>query len=159
DTRPNRSITSHIARLGSHRGSTQDTRPFAGGRGGKERPRGARRATGPGGRSAPAPWRRTAQQLIGWGSAPAPGPRKAEQLLGLLRRALTLRTVLARTHRSRVSGTTMTTVTAPRVYVGSADDVLARGCVQVSGGGHGIAVFAHEGRFYAIDNRCPHMGF
>jgi nitrite reductase/ring-hydroxylating ferredoxin subunit len=31
--------------------------------------------------------------------------------------------------------------------------------MQVSGGGYGIAVFAHEGRFFAIDNRCPHMGF
>jgi nitrite reductase/ring-hydroxylating ferredoxin subunit len=53
----------------------------------------------------------------------------------------------------------MTTVTSARVYVGLVADVQARGCVQVSGGGHGIAVFAHEGRFYAIDNRCPHMGF
>jgi hypothetical protein len=48
----------------------------------------------------------------------------------------------------------MTTVTSAKVHVGSVDDVQARGCVQVSGGGHGIAVFAHEGRFYAVDNRC-----
>src|SRR3954451_5859466 len=53
----------------------------------------------------------------------------------------------------------MTTVTGARVYVGTIEDVLARGCVQVSGGGFGLAVFAHEGRFYALDNRCPHMGF
>jgi nitrite reductase/ring-hydroxylating ferredoxin subunit len=53
----------------------------------------------------------------------------------------------------------MTTVTSAKVYVGLVADVQARACVQVSGGGHGIAVFAHEGRFYAIDNRCPHMGF
>src|SRR5713226_2146646 len=53
----------------------------------------------------------------------------------------------------------MTAVTATKVYVGSVEDVRARGCVQVSGGGHGIAVFAHEDRFYALDNRCPHMGF
>ena len=53
----------------------------------------------------------------------------------------------------------MTTTTSARVHVGTVEDIQARGCVQVSGGGHGIAVFAHEGRFYAVDNRCPHMGF
>jgi nitrite reductase/ring-hydroxylating ferredoxin subunit len=53
----------------------------------------------------------------------------------------------------------MTAVATTKVYVGSVEDVKARGCVQVSGGGHGIAVFAHEDRFYALDNRCPHMGF
>jgi nitrite reductase/ring-hydroxylating ferredoxin subunit len=53
----------------------------------------------------------------------------------------------------------MTTTTRTRVHVGTVDDIQARGCVQVSGGGHGIAVFAHEGHFYAVDNRCPHMGF
>jgi nitrite reductase/ring-hydroxylating ferredoxin subunit len=53
----------------------------------------------------------------------------------------------------------MTTVTSSKVYVGLVGDVQSRGCVQVSGGGHGIAVFAHEDRFYAVDNRCPHMGF
>jgi nitrite reductase/ring-hydroxylating ferredoxin subunit len=29
----------------------------------------------------------------------------------------------------------------------------------VSGGRHGIAVFADGGNVYAVDNRCPHMGF
>jgi nitrite reductase/ring-hydroxylating ferredoxin subunit len=29
----------------------------------------------------------------------------------------------------------------------------------VSGGRHGIAVFATEDGIYAVDNRCPHMGF
>jgi nitrite reductase/ring-hydroxylating ferredoxin subunit len=53
----------------------------------------------------------------------------------------------------------MTTITSTRVHAGSVDDVQARGCVQVSGGGLGLAVFAHEGRFFACDNRCPHMGF
>ena len=28
-----------------------------------------------------------------------------------------------------------------------------------TGGGHTIAVFHHEGEVYAVDNRCPHMGF
>lgn len=53
----------------------------------------------------------------------------------------------------------MTTVSGTRVYVGLVEDVRTRLCVQVSGGGHGIAVFAHEDRFFAVDNRCPHMGF
>jgi nitrite reductase/ring-hydroxylating ferredoxin subunit len=53
----------------------------------------------------------------------------------------------------------MATVTGEKVYVGLLGEVQARGCVQVRGGGHGIAVFAHDGRFYAVDNRCPHMGF
>lgn len=29
----------------------------------------------------------------------------------------------------------------------------------VSGGRHGIVVFVSDGRAYAVDNRCPHMGF
>lgn len=29
----------------------------------------------------------------------------------------------------------------------------------VSGGKHGIAVFISDGKPYAVDNRCPHMGF
>jgi nitrite reductase/ring-hydroxylating ferredoxin subunit len=29
----------------------------------------------------------------------------------------------------------------------------------VSGGGHVIVVYDHDGRIYAVDNRCPHMGF
>src|SRR5215218_4327005 len=29
----------------------------------------------------------------------------------------------------------------------------------VSGGRHGIAVFATDDGVYAVDNRCPHMGF
>src|SRR5690606_17873267 len=28
-----------------------------------------------------------------------------------------------------------------------------------SGGRHGIAVFISDGKPYAVDNRCPHMGF
>lgn len=29
----------------------------------------------------------------------------------------------------------------------------------ISGGRHGIAVFVSDGKPYAVDNRCPHMGF
>src|SRR5215469_16703084 len=53
----------------------------------------------------------------------------------------------------------MSTLTAERVRVGSVAELEDRGCIVVSGGGHGIAVLVHEGHFYAFDNRCPHMGF
>ncbi len=45
----------------------------------------------------------------------------------------------------------------------SLEELRHRGVVTVTGlpGGprHGIAVFLHEDRAYAVDNRCPHMGF
>ncbi|HET9016855.1 MAG TPA: Rieske (2Fe-2S) protein [Thermomicrobiaceae bacterium] len=47
---------------------------------------------------------------------------------------------------------------ANRVRVGRLEE-LAAGCRVVSGGRHGIAVFVDGGRAYAVDNRCPHMGF
>src|SRR6266540_1538558 len=31
--------------------------------------------------------------------------------------------------------------------------------VTLGGSGHNVAVFWHEGEAYAVDNRCPHMGF
>ena len=46
-----------------------------------------------------------------------------------------------------------------RVRIGSVAELRERGCTVISAGGHGIAVFAHEGGFSAVDNRCPHMGF
>ncbi|MGH2350014.1 MAG: Rieske (2Fe-2S) protein, partial [Chloroflexota bacterium] len=43
------------------------------------------------------------------------------------------------------------------------DELRKEGVITVSGAAaglrHGVAVFLHEGRVYAIDNRCPHMGF
>ena len=45
------------------------------------------------------------------------------------------------------------------LHVGSVDAVERAGCTVVTGAGHTIAVFARAGRFYALDNRCPHMGF
>lgn len=38
-------------------------------------------------------------------------------------------------------------------------DVQAAGCLPVQVNGRSIALFAHDGRVYAVDNRCPHMGF
>jgi nitrite reductase/ring-hydroxylating ferredoxin subunit len=48
---------------------------------------------------------------------------------------------------------------AERVRVGSVAELSQRGCTVINASGHVIAVFAHEGRFSAVDNRCPHMGF
>ena len=53
----------------------------------------------------------------------------------------------------------MATTTGIRVRVGTLAELERRGCMVVSAGGHTIAVFRHEGRVYALDNRCPHMGF
>lgn len=35
----------------------------------------------------------------------------------------------------------------------------AGGCLAVRVEGHTLALFDHQGRIYAVDNRCPHMGF
>jgi nitrite reductase/ring-hydroxylating ferredoxin subunit len=43
------------------------------------------------------------------------------------------------------------------VMVGRTDELA--GPKVVSGGRHGIVVFPSDGDFYAVDNRCPHMGF
>jgi nitrite reductase/ring-hydroxylating ferredoxin subunit len=48
---------------------------------------------------------------------------------------------------------------AGHIRVGPLDEIKQRGCTVVSGRGHTIAVFYHEGQVYAVDNRCPHMGF
>ena len=45
------------------------------------------------------------------------------------------------------------------IKTGTLDQLKERGCLVVTGGGHVIAVFHHEGEVYAVDNRCPHMGF
>ena len=41
----------------------------------------------------------------------------------------------------------------------SLDELMTQGVRVVSAGGRTIAIFAHEGRVFAVDNRCPHMGF
>jgi nitrite reductase/ring-hydroxylating ferredoxin subunit len=43
--------------------------------------------------------------------------------------------------------------------VGPVSELKQRGCTVISGSGHTIAVFYHDGQVYAVDNRCPHMGF
>ena len=53
----------------------------------------------------------------------------------------------------------MATSVAGRIKVGSLETLRERGCMVVTGGGHAVAVFYHDGNVYAVDNRCPHMGF
>ncbi len=53
----------------------------------------------------------------------------------------------------------MATQIAEQIRVGSIDELKSGGSRVVTGGGHAIAVFHHDGRVYAVDNRCPHMGF
>ena len=43
------------------------------------------------------------------------------------------------------------------VRVGKLDEIANP--TVISGGRHGIAVFIADGKPYAVDNRCPHMGF
>ena len=45
------------------------------------------------------------------------------------------------------------------INAGTLEQIEARGCTVVTGGGHAIAIFFHDGRVHAVDNRCPHMGF
>jgi nitrite reductase/ring-hydroxylating ferredoxin subunit len=39
------------------------------------------------------------------------------------------------------------------------DDVRRAGRISVRIAGHSLALFFHDGRVHALDNRCPHMGF
>ncbi|SAK91218.1 Rieske (2Fe-2S) protein [Caballeronia ptereochthonis] len=44
-------------------------------------------------------------------------------------------------------------------FVGSLEDLKARGRLVVQGGHRPILVIHDRGRVFALDNRCPHMGF
>ncbi len=46
-----------------------------------------------------------------------------------------------------------------RIRACSLEDLRGKGRILVTHGGRVIALFYHEGRVYAFDNRCPHMGF
>ena len=45
------------------------------------------------------------------------------------------------------------------VRAAEVDDLRATGCKVVSLEGHAVALFSHGESIYAVDNRCPHMGF
>ena len=53
----------------------------------------------------------------------------------------------------------MDTSVANQINAGALEDIKQRGCAVVTSGGHAIAVFYHDGKVFAVDNRCPHMGF
>lgn len=38
-------------------------------------------------------------------------------------------------------------------------DIQEAGCTAVQVNDHIVALFAHQDQVYAVDNRCPHMGF
>ncbi|MDQ5842360.1 MAG: Rieske (2Fe-2S) protein, partial [Thermoproteota archaeon] len=42
---------------------------------------------------------------------------------------------------------------------GTLEELRQKGCLSVIGQGYDIVLFYHEGKVYALDNRCPHMGF
>lgn len=46
-----------------------------------------------------------------------------------------------------------------RVTVGTVDELRKRGLVTGKAGSQPVCVFWHDGRAYAVDDRCPHMGF
>jgi nitrite reductase/ring-hydroxylating ferredoxin subunit len=48
---------------------------------------------------------------------------------------------------------------ADYVPVADLEDLRERGQAVVSEDGQAIALFHHDGEVYAVDNRCPHMGF
>jgi len=43
--------------------------------------------------------------------------------------------------------------------VATLDELERQGVRVVKGADRPIAVYAHEGKVYAVDNRCPHLGF
>lgn len=47
---------------------------------------------------------------------------------------------------------------AQLVTIGAADDFPEGSATVVTVGGKDVAVFRQKGAFYAIDDRCPHMG-
>jgi len=46
-----------------------------------------------------------------------------------------------------------------RIRVGSLEALQTEGRLVTKAGGHGVCVFWHDDRAYALDDRCPHMGF
>ncbi|MBW3614504.1 MAG: Rieske 2Fe-2S domain-containing protein [Actinobacteria bacterium] len=50
-------------------------------------------------------------------------------------------------------------VVGVRVDIGSLGELQEKGCLVGKAGSQPVCVFWHEGRPYALDDRCPHMGF
>ena len=45
------------------------------------------------------------------------------------------------------------------VFAAKQSDLQTRGCITTQVDDHTVALFAYGAHIYAIDNRCPHMGF
>ena len=41
------------------------------------------------------------------------------------------------------------------VFAAKLSDVQAAGCTAVQVSGHAVALYAHNDKIYAVDNRCP----
>jgi nitrite reductase/ring-hydroxylating ferredoxin subunit len=54
---------------------------------------------------------------------------------------------------------TMAKDDAGLVYVGTIDELKQKAYLSVTAQGHDIVIFYHQDKVYALDNRCPHMGF
>src|SRR5579884_3511161 len=48
---------------------------------------------------------------------------------------------------------------AKSLPVGTTNELREKGYLSFTMQGHNIVIFYHEGNIYALDNRCPHMGF
>jgi nitrite reductase/ring-hydroxylating ferredoxin subunit len=46
-----------------------------------------------------------------------------------------------------------------RAKIGTVDELEAKGCLAGKVGSQPVCVFSSDGRAYAVDDRCPHMGF
>ncbi len=46
-----------------------------------------------------------------------------------------------------------------RAKIGTLDELQAKGCLSGKVGSQPVCVFWSEGQLYAVDDRCPHMGF
>ena len=60
---------------------------------------------------------------------------------------------------SDLEGVIMATKVGGQIRAGTIEELKDGVCRVVTGGGHTIAVVYHDGKVYAVDNRCPHMGF
>jgi nitrite reductase/ring-hydroxylating ferredoxin subunit len=45
------------------------------------------------------------------------------------------------------------------LYVGTVKELKQKTCLSATAHGHDIVIFYHQENIYALDNRCPHMGF
>jgi nitrite reductase/ring-hydroxylating ferredoxin subunit len=55
--------------------------------------------------------------------------------------------------------TMTTTISEPFIPVADLEQLKARGCLTAEIEGRTVALFWHDNQVYAVDNRCPHMGF